>query len=40
MSGSKRGEVCFESCAAALLMRTLRSYQAAWPVTGSLLEKR
>ena len=40
MNGSKRGEVSAASCGAAFSMRTLRSYQAAWPVTGSLLEKR
>ena len=39
-SGSKRGEVSAGSCAPAFSIRTLRSYQAACPVTGSLLEKR
>ena len=32
------GEVSAASSALAFTMRTLRSYQAAWPVTGSLLE--
>ncbi len=39
-SGSKRGEVSAGSCAPAFSILTLRSYQAACPVTGSLLEKR
>src|SRR5262245_376600 len=39
-SGSKRGAVSPCSSAAAFSMVTRRSYQAAWPVIGSLLEKR
>ena len=39
-SGSKRGEVSPCSSAAAFSMLTRRSYQAACPVIGSLLEKR
>src|SRR5262249_5582245 len=36
-SGSNRGQVR-ASASAAISIRTLRSYQAAWPVIGSLLE--
>ena len=38
--GSKRGEVSWASSGAAFSMLTRRSYHAAWPVMGSLLEKR